>query len=155
LCVATDHTSNGSAPSALEIRGDGVTLVSIVTKSGLIAFLAAAAIGSALVGAQAAGTVGDAPVTGCVKRGTVSVVKAGHRCAKGSKKLTWNIPGPAGLAGSKGPTGPRGAAGSPGLVNVKLENAAGLSCHKSDGGALGTITVQHDAATGLEEFVCH
>jgi hypothetical protein len=134
-----------------------------VTKFVVFLLVATAAVAS-LVGARAAGTVADAPVTACVRKGVASVVAAGKACPRGAARLTWNIPGARGsaglqgAAGAAGAAGPAGAAGAPGAAGVfgdRLDRANGLACHLSDGGAAGTLAVRHNAATGLEEFVCH
>jgi hypothetical protein len=105
--------------------------------------LACLAVGCAIA-AQAAWSArsslaADKPVKACVKGSTVTVPKAGKRCPSGAKTVTWNLPG------AKGPAG---------LVGSKLENANGLACHVSAGGAIGHITVHVDAKTGVVTFEC-
>ena len=124
----------------------GQRLGRVLAAGGLAAGLA--------VAAHAAGGPGSSPVTGCARGSTVTVVAAGKSCPRGSTKLTWNVTGPRGAAGTKGAAGPAGAKGATAVFGANLGGANGLPCQKSGSGPAGTITVRYNAATGLEEFVC-
>src|SRR5262249_39842392 len=99
----------------------------------------------------------------CVRGSHVYLLRPRQSCT--GSKPTWNQTGARGLTGPTGPTGPRGRAGAPGtkgnqgargdaggagVFGSQLGNASGLSCNSH----AGTITLQFDATTGLERFVC-
>jgi hypothetical protein len=61
----------------------------------------------------------------CVnEEGTLKLLKAGRKCKKGQKALSWNQTGPAGATGAKGATGATGAAGAPGAAGSNGQNGA-------------------------------
>ncbi|MDQ6805783.1 MAG: hypothetical protein M3065_12630 [Actinomycetota bacterium] len=62
-----------------------------------------AAVGNPFVSAR--GTI-----RGCVKHGSLNIVKAGKRCPKGTTSLPFSQNGPQGKAGAQGAQGPAGAA---------------------------------------------
>lgn len=59
----------------------------------------------------------------CVsEQGAIRLLKAGQRCRKGQKAVSWNQEGPAGPRGPQGAAGPAGAtgaAGTPGAAGAK------------------------------------
>jgi hypothetical protein len=138
---------------------------------GRVAVLALCVTVAIVAGAQAGWTIGrsaaggsaNAPITACVRGSHVYLLGPWHSCS--GRKLTWNQTGARGLTGPGGQPGPRGAAGGPGtkgnqgargdaggagVFGSQLGNASGLSCNNH----AGTITLQFDATTGLERFVC-
>ena len=91
-------------------------------------------------------------ITACVKTKTgavkiLSAAQAKKKCAKGSKKVTWNVTGPAGANGkngTNGTTGPTGPAGANGANGTNGANGGALQVFDANGrlGAFaGTITI--------------
>jgi hypothetical protein len=67
----------------------------------------------------------DGVIHGCYqeKKGTLRIVKAGAKCLRSEKAITWNQTGPMvqpGLQGAKGDTGATGAQGGQGQAGQDL-----------------------------------
>ena len=96
-----------------------------------------------MVGAREAWTAGapdpNKPVKACASRTGVKVIAAKAKCPRGTKLVTWNLRGPRGVTG---------------VFGVQLSGADGVACTVSDGGAAGTVHLQFNSETGVEEFVC-
>jgi hypothetical protein len=78
--------------------------------------LAALVVGAS-GGAYAAGQSAPAAISACVHHNGGGLYTA-HRCARHDRRLTWNVTGPTGLAGSVGSQGPVGAVGPQGIQGV-------------------------------------
>src|SRR4051794_10472909 len=79
----------------------------------------------------ALGGVGIASITGsdgvinacyAKKSGAVRVVKAGKKCAKGEKPISWNQQGPQGPPGAQGAPGAQGTPGAQGVAGTNGAN---------------------------------
>jgi len=77
-------------------------------------------------------------ITACVKTKTgavkiLSAVQAKKKCAKGSKKVTWNLAGPAGANGKNGANGATGPAGATGANGTNGANGGALQVSDASG----------------------
>ena len=123
-------------------------LKSVLTYSNVMAtiavFLALAA------GAYAATTLvtSNGVIRGCVaKGGQLTLVKAGGKCPKGRRTISWNQQGPRGPSGGQGLNGSPGSPGSPGARGADGTPGGPGPRGPSDGyaalpgGAVGSATV--------------
>lgn len=111
------------------------------TRSSLVAAAVAAGLGLSLTTAATAGAAKKKPpatVTACVnaKSGATKVLlgkKATKKCAKGWKKVTWNVAGTKGKTGLNGKDGVNGANGKDGT------NAPPIQVRDATGRSLGSL----------------
>jgi Collagen triple helix repeat (20 copies) len=112
------------------------------------AVLGAGAVIVASLGVSAAATSSaSAKIAGCVavKSRAVTVLNTTGRkkCAAGTTRITWNLPGPKGPHGSPGPVGlagPDGPPGPPGVQGVRgAKGATGPVGDPGPAGQLGNI----------------
>jgi len=75
--------------------------------------LGTAALAVALGGVALAAPGGQGKISACVSHRGGGLYRAG-KCAKGDRRLSWNVTGPAGEPGPAGATGPQGAPGAQG-----------------------------------------
>jgi hypothetical protein len=67
----------------------------------------------------------DGQIHGCVKKGHLTLVRAGAKCGKGKSAISWNQTGPQGiqgLQGAQGITGDAGTAGTNGATHVVVRS---------------------------------
>jgi hypothetical protein len=114
------------------------------TRSSLVAAAVAAGLGLSLTTAATAGAAKKKPpatVTACVnaKSGATKVLlgkKAKTKCAKGWKKVTWNVAGAKGRTGLNGKDGVNGANGANGKDG---SNAPPIQVRDATGRSLGSL----------------
>lgn len=98
--------------------------------------------GGALAATNFIGSHGQ--IHGCVKKGHLTLVKAGAKCGKGKSAIAWNQTGPQGIRGFqgaqgiKGDKGDKGDAGTNGATHVVVRslyisgNAGTASCNPGE-----------------------
>ena len=87
-----------------------------LSTSRIAQLVAAALVGGLLTGGGfALASDSGKSIHACVAN-TTHVLTVQAKCPRGTKRLIWNVQGPAGPQGSRGPTGATGATGSAGEV---------------------------------------
>ena len=133
LHVTTDGTVHIAAGSGNPALGDGgpATSASLSNPTSVVALAGGAyAATNALVGSGGV-------ISGCVpaKGGTLSVVKSGHKCPRGTVSLKFNQRGQPGKHGTSGATGRQG---SPRVGPAKARSTSEPGCLLPGGCAAGT-----------------
>ncbi|CAN5121652.1 hypothetical protein BH18ACT14_BH18ACT14_17010 [soil metagenome] len=138
-----------------------------VTVLGAVAILGVVAV----TFAAAAIPDDDGTIHACrmLKSGKLRVGADPDSCRPKERKISWNIRGPAGVAGAQGPPGEQGATGEPGAAGPpgppgpqgpkgdpgaglsSFEALSGLAC--TFGGDQGAIQIEYDA-DGQAEITC-
>jgi hypothetical protein len=96
------------------VRGH-LSVANVVAGTALFVALSGGAYAATIAGFVS----GSGRIQGCVKsNGTLTVVKAGKKCAKHTTSLVFNAKGAAGAPGAKGAGGAAGAQGATGATGV-------------------------------------